>query len=116
MAAANSNRDVSMTLSVQTLGAEEIKKLQATIAGLAKEGGDAAPEFQRLADEIGRIGDQAKALQTFEQLSTETAALAARQAEAATNATELRTKLEALSATTADAAAKQRLATQALDE
>jgi tape measure domain-containing protein len=113
MATSNS-RDVKMTLSVETLGADDINKLQGSVAALAKEGGDAAPEFQHLADEIGRLGEQAAALRAFQALSDETAQLAARQAEAAVSAAELKTKWEALSATTEELRANQRLAATAL--
>ncbi len=106
MATSNS-RDVKMTLSVETLGAEDIKKLQTSVATLAKEGGDAAPEFQKLADEIGRLGEQASALQAFQQLADETGTLATRQEQAALTAAELKLKLDALTANTQDAVAKQ---------
>lgn len=115
MATSGNSRDVKMTLSVETLGEDNVQKLQAAVAALAKEGGDAAPEFQRLSDEIGRIGQQSAALQTFSQLSEETQALAQRQEEAATTATELRTRLDALSATTLEAAERQRAVATALD-
>lgn len=107
MATSNS-RDVKMTLSVETLGADEINKLQGSVAALAKEGGDAAPEFQQLADEIGRLGEQAAALRAFQALSEETAQLAARQAEASVSAAELKTKWEGLSTVTEELRTSQR--------
>jgi hypothetical protein len=36
---ATNNRDVKMTLSVETLGAEDVKKLQTGILNLGKEAG-----------------------------------------------------------------------------
>jgi len=93
---ATSPRDVKLGLSVETTGQEQIKKLQASIAALAKEGGDAAPEFQALADEIARLGDQQGAIGAFRELSNqlqvltqredETAAAAAAQAQRLTEA------------------------------
>ncbi len=112
---ANNTRDVAMTLSVETLGAEDIKKLQTTVSNLAKEGGDAAPEFQRLADEIGRLGQQADALRAFTLLTEQTAELAQRQEQASVNSAELRTRLDALTAVTTDAAERQRAVATALE-
>ncbi len=113
---ANNNRDVTLSLSVETLGADEIKKLQTSVANLAKEGGDAAPEFQILADEIARLGEQAGALRSFTQLTEQTAELAQRQEQAAANSAELRTRLDALSSATTDATLRQRAAAAALAE
>jgi tape measure domain-containing protein len=98
--AANNSRDVRMTLSVETLGADDIKKLQSEVAHLAKEGGDAAPEFQKLADEIGRLGEQAAALRSFQALSDQTTELANEQGRTALSTLELRAKLDGLEATT----------------
>lgn len=110
--ATSNNRDVKMTLSVETLGADDIKKLQDSVAKLATEGGQAAPEFQKLADEIGRLGAQAAALQAFESLASNTAELAEKQAQAAKSSGELGAKLQT-TGSEAKAAAKtqQELAT-----
>lgn len=116
MATSGSSRDVKMTLSVETLGAEDIKNLQGNVASLAKEGGDAAPEFQRLADEIGRLGQQAAALQAFQQLAAETGTLAAQQEKAAASATEMGAALKLLEATTQAASAHQRATALALKD
>lgn len=116
MATSGNSRDVKMTLSVETLGAEDIKKLQSSVANLAKEGGAAAPEFQHLADEIGRLGEQAAALQSFQRLADETTQLAQGQREAAATAADLRAKWETLNAATTEAAAKQRTTAAALQE
>jgi len=111
----NNNRDVSLTLSVETLGAENIKKLQTTVSNLAKEGGEAAPEFQKLADEIGRLGEQANVLKAFTDLSNQTAELSQKQEAAATQAADLSAKLEALARATTKATADQKQAAAALD-
>lgn len=113
--ASSSNRDVRMTLAVDTIGEEGITDLQQRIQKLAKEGGAAAPEFQKLADEIGRIGEQAAALRAVEKLTEETAQLAQRQELAAAAALDLRTKLDALKATTTATAESQRAAAAALE-
>ncbi len=107
MPAGNNSRDVKMTLSVETLGADDIKKLQREVATLAKEGGDAAPEFEKLADEIGRLGDQAAALRAFQALSDQTTELANEQGRTALSTLELRAKLDGLEAATKRASAAQ---------
>ena len=108
--ATRNTRDVKMTLSVETLGADEIKKLQTSVAQLAQEGGDAAPEFQRLADEIGRLGQQTEAIRLFQQLSDATDQLSQRQLEAATRADQLQVKLTDAAAATRAAAQTQQQA------
>lgn len=113
---ASNNRDVKMTLSVETLGASEIKNLQDSVAELARQGGDAAPEFERLADEIGRLGQQANALRTFQELASATQELEQRQQQAVQSAEELRTKLAAAAQATQDAASAQRQANTAYDQ
>lgn len=112
--ATRNNRDVTMTLSVETLGEDNVKKLQQSVLQLAKEGGDAAPEFQRLADEIERIGTQGAALQAFRQLSDSTEELRDKQLATATSAEKLATDLETLRAATDRAKQEQRDATRAL--
>ena len=114
--ATSNGRDVKMTLSVETLGAEEIQKLGASVEKLAKEGGDAAPEFQKLADEIARLGDQAAALRAFQQLSDQTAELSVTQEKAAADTTVLKDRLDALSLATRQAKDSQAGAAAALAE
>ena len=92
--ATKNNRDVKLSLSVETLGAEGVKSLRDTIASLAKEGGDAAPEFQRLADEIDRLGDQAKTLQSFEQIAQTVRELGTAQEQAVAKSAELKAALD----------------------
>lgn len=114
--ATKGNRDVKMTLSVETLGADEIKKLQTSVAQLAQEGGEAAPEFQKLADEIGRLGEQAQAIQAFRQLADEIERLSTKQAEASQRFDQLQAKLTEASTATAQAAQRQREAQTAYNE
>jgi tape measure domain-containing protein len=94
--ATGTNRDVKMTLSVETLGEQGIADLQRSVSNLAKEGGSAAPAFQKLADEIGQLGEQSAALQAFQQLVTMTGALATQQEQAAVRSAELKTQLDSL--------------------
>lgn len=105
--ATSSSRDVKLTLQVDTLGEDGIKELQKAVEALGRDGGAAAPEFQKLADEIGRLGEQSQALTTFRELSEETDKLAVRQVEAATSAAQMAERLEVLRAATAAATQRQ---------
>ncbi|UZZ64516.1 tail length tape measure protein [Curvibacter phage PCA1] len=112
--ASTNNRDVPLTLSVTTVGTESIKKLQGEVLALAKEGGAAAPEFQRLAEEIAKLGDQSKIIDTTRELSAEIDRLAVVENKASDTSVELRNSLYSLSAATgklteSEAAAKTAL-------
>lgn len=111
---ATNSRDVKLTLSVDTLGQDGIQELQKAVAALGKDGSAAAPEFQRLADEIGRLGEQSQALTTFRELSAETERLVVEQAKSADSTTQMAARLEVLRDATAQARDRQREATQAL--
>ncbi|HSW23107.1 MAG TPA: tape measure protein, partial [Burkholderiaceae bacterium] len=52
MAGGNNRRDVTLGLNVDVTGEGELDGLSADLRALAKAGGDAAPELQRLADEL----------------------------------------------------------------
>ncbi len=110
------NKEVKLTLSVETLGEADIKALKTAIESLASGGSAAAPEFQRLADQIDRLADQNDALATFKRLSDEVAELAVKQDTAATKAADLKTALEAQIATVTQVREKQEQANQALLE
>lgn len=92
-----------MRLSIESLGADGVLKLQQAVEALAREGGDAAPEFQQLADEIGRLGQQNQALTAFRTLADETDTLRARQEAAAQSSSEMAARLETLRAATEEA-------------
>ncbi|MEN9317353.1 MAG: hypothetical protein RIS35_3746 [Pseudomonadota bacterium] len=109
-------RDVKMTLSVETLGSEEIQQLQQRVLALGNEAGEAAPEFQQLAEEIGRLGQQADALRNFESLSARVDELRVAQAAAAEQSTALRANLDALAQATQEAATRQANAATAYTE
>lgn len=111
---ATSSRDVTLTLSVDTLGEDGIKQLQTAVAALAKEGGNAGPEFAELANQLSRLGDQNAALQSFKELADTTETLRAKQEATATTAVEMAARLETLRTTTAATTAKQREAAQEL--
>lgn len=111
---AGNSRDVTLTLSVETLGEDGIGQLQDALKALAKESGAAGPEFQRLADEVARLGEQNAALQSFKALADATETLRAKQESAANTAQEMAAKLETLRAATEASRAKQQEASQAL--
>lgn len=114
MATGNNRRDVEVALRVSTLGAEGIRTLEEQIRALAAEGGAAAPEFARLADEVARIGQSAKDLDTFHRLSQDVRELGAAQNVTAETSAVLYGRLQELSAATrafetAETAAKNAL-------
>ena len=111
---ATSSKDIKLQLSVETLGEDNIAKLREAVQKLGKEGGDAAPEFQRLVDALDGIGAQSAALGQFQQLAAQTERLGQEQAQAAQRVEELGIRLEGLRATTATFAASQQQAGTAL--
>lgn len=116
MATGSGSRDVTLTLTVDTLGEDGIKQLQTAITALAKEGGLAGPEFKQLADQVARLGEQNAALQTVKKLSDETSRLKAAQADAAQEVSKLGERLDVLKQASAGAADKQREARDAVNE
>ena len=109
-------RDVTMTLAIETLGEDNVDRLKQSILQLAKEGGNAAPEFQALADEIDRIGKQGQAVQAFAELARETDALREQQTAASASARKLADDTEVLWASVQKTRTEQREATKALTE
>lgn len=112
---AGNSRDVTLTLSVDTLGKEGVDQLKQALAALAKEGGEASPEFQKLADEIDRLGQQTQAVQSFRQLAAATEELRTKQADVSATALQIKERLDAVRLATEAARDKQREATQALN-
>jgi tape measure domain-containing protein len=113
---ATNNRDIKMTLSVETLGTEDLKKLQTEVEKLAREGGDAAPKFQKLADELSKLGSQNEVLSSFQQLAAITDTLSAKQLEASTSLEKLTTDYTQAREATDKAAQAQRSASAAYDK
>lgn len=113
---ARSNRDVQLTLRVESLGQEGIKQLQNEVSELAKQGGAAAPEFQQLADEIGRLGQQKQSLDAFRQLADSTDELRVKQEQASQSSAKMASELDALRAATDAARTRQQQATQELND
>jgi tape measure domain-containing protein len=88
-------RDVTLGVGIKTTGEEALRTLAQEVLTLAKRGGDAAPAYQKLADELGRLAAQAGQLQAFKQLSAEVDDLGASQKAAADASEALRVKLDA---------------------
>ncbi len=81
--ATSNNRDVRLGIEIQTAGEESIKRLAGAVRGLAQEGDPAAAEFQRLANELDRLADQAGAIQSTRTLGVEVERLTVAEREAA---------------------------------
>lgn len=84
---------VSLVVEAGVTGEADIRKLADDIRRLAREGGDAAPEFAALAAQLDRLGEQAAALATLKELTTQAAVLATAQTDAATAAQALGNRL-----------------------
>ncbi len=108
------SRDVKMTLSVDTLGEDGVKSLQQSIQTLANQGGSAAPQFQKLADEVARLGEQSQSLAAFQALADQTEALKVKQEATAATSQKLATTLDSLKVSTDAAKAKQQESTNTL--
>ena len=111
---ATTSRDAKLVLSVESLGQENITKLEKALRDLAATGDASSAEFAQLADEIGRLGGQNDALQAVKSLSTDLAALSTQQEQAAQSTQGLVTRLDALKASTNEAKNAQEAARAAL--
>jgi len=89
-------RDVELGLQVTTAGTESIRQLKDEVDRLAQAGGDAAPEFQQLAQVLDSLADRAAALETFDQIARDVDALGVAQEGARAAAAALSTQLEQL--------------------
>jgi tape measure domain-containing protein len=109
-------RDLSvpLTLSVTTTGVDEIRQLQGDVEALAKQGGDAAPELAKLANEVNRLGEQAAVVQTLRTLSAEVEHLAEAEVKASATSVEMSAELGALAERTRQFAADEKLAKDAV--
>ncbi|WP_316150053.1 tape measure protein [Cupriavidus sp. BIC8F] len=98
---ADNNRDVSLQVTASTVGAESIRNLAKDVQDLAKQGGDAAPEFKRLGDELDKLATQQDAIDQFVSLKTAVDELAVDQVKAKEAAAALGKELSDLSGSTA---------------
>lgn len=83
---------VSLVVEAGVTGEAEIRKLADDIRKLAREGGDAAPEFAALAAQLDRLGEQAAAVSGLRSLTEQVDALSTTQREAAASADTLATR------------------------
>lgn len=65
----NQNRTVTLTLDAQTTGLDGVKALATELKKLSKEGGDAAPEFERLSKELTGLAEQKTVAAAFTEIS-----------------------------------------------
>jgi tape measure domain-containing protein len=94
---ADNNTDVSLRVTATTDGADSIQKLAADVRNLAKEGGDAAPQFEKLVQELDNLAGQAGAVQNLSDLQSHVAQLTEQQKAAAESAQQLGNELKAVS-------------------
>ncbi|MQR02323.1 tape measure protein [Glaciimonas soli] len=79
----SNKRDVELAIAVSTTGVDSVRQLQSQVELLAKQGGAAAPEFQKLANEINHLADQASALDVFNTVADDVERLALAQRDTA---------------------------------
>lgn len=111
---ATTSRDAKLVLSVESLGQDNITKLEKALRDLAATGDASSAEFSDLADQIGRLGSQNDALQAVKALAADTDTLNQKQAQAAVTAGTLAEKLGTLRAATVEAKTAQDAARTAL--
>ena len=97
---AENTRDVSLKLGVTTEGAEKIRALADEMRDLAKQGSDAAPEFERLGAEFDKIATQQAAVQAFTELAAQVDKTAAAFNDAQDNVKKLGAALDQQKTTT----------------
>lgn len=108
MAQQSTRRDIELALSVSTANADSLRVLRDSVRDLAKEGGDAAPEFERLAQELDNLSKQATQLRGLEALTQDLqGAKLAQEGFAATSA-RMREEVAQLGAATETARVRQR--------
>lgn len=98
--AQQNRRDIELALSVTTANAEALSKLRDDVKDLAKSGGEAAPEFKKLADTLGELEGQAKALTALDSVTQDLKANEQAYQEAADKAKFYRDELARLQSAT----------------
>lgn len=116
MATSDKKREVPLTLKVDTVGEDNVSRLAKEIRDLGKSGGDAAPQFEALAQQVEKIASQRDAVVTLEKLQQEITTLAAAEAQAAEKAAQFGAELKAQADITAVYRANQEKLSQALNE
>lgn len=91
----SNSRDVELKISATTSGNDQIKKLADEVDALAKKGGTAAPEFQKLAAELDKLATQDAGIQQLQKLQTEVGETATKLGAAEAKVKELGAAFEA---------------------
>jgi len=105
--AAQSNRTVTLTLNANTTGTEGIVDLSKELEKMAKKGGDAAPELDRLSKELDAIAKQQDSVNAMEALQKSIATATAEMKTAKAAWDSHKASLEALKVTLQQAAAAE---------
>ncbi len=111
----DARREIELALSITTANAQALGKLRDDVKELAKEGGDAAPEFKRLADELGKLEAQAQQLEKLADLSTNLEQAAAAQKTLSATTAEVKSRLDGQTSATKAAEQAQREANAAYE-
>jgi tape measure domain-containing protein len=86
-----SNRNVSLTISANTVGVDKIKQLGKELSEMAKKGGTSAPEIKKLSDELETLSNQQDLLSSLNKVESELT-------QVASTATSTKTSFKALEA------------------
>lgn len=112
--ATSNKREVELVIGVETTGQQSVKALSDAVSTLAKEGGEAAPEFQKLAAELDKVAQQQNAIDAFVEVRRQVAAMGAEMQEASATVDRLGTELPQAAAATRSFAEAQQAAAAAL--
>lgn len=112
---ADNKRDIELRIAATTSGSEAIVKLSDVLDSLAKEAGDAAPNFTALADAVRRIGEQGDAVAVLDRLEQQVKQTSDSFGTARERADALGQQLVEQRATTERYAATQQKAREAVD-
>jgi tape measure domain-containing protein len=105
---ASTRREVELALTVTTANSETLADIAAKLKTVAKEGGSAAPELNRLALEVDRLGKQSQALDALGALASDSTKLGQASTEAAASTATLKTRLLELAGATKEAQTAER--------
>lgn len=87
--ATSNRRDTTLGVGIETSGEDGLRRLATDVRALAKAGGDAAPEYARLATQFDKLAAEAAGLASLKTLTADVTKLTAEQARAATVAADL---------------------------
>lgn len=108
------SREISLRLNTEVDGRADVSALVAEVEALAREGGEAAPQFAKLSAELQRLASDNGALAEFAALKRETADLGKQMGEAQGRTVALSASLKEAQAATTQASAAQSAAADRL--